>query len=239
MKARAQKVHLLCLPFSGGNCYSYRGFEAHLAEGIRLIAFDLPGHGRRLAEPLLRDIHAMVNDLYRQVQQYWHGPYALYGHSLGTLLGYLLACKIASQRQPMPLRLFVSGRQGPSVPEKNDNIHLLPDEQFIAKVMEYGGIPQQIAAEKELMALFVPIMKADFEALANYEHISAPLLDLPITVLFGSDDDDHLTQDETLQWQDVTQQKVIVREFPGNHFFIFDHLPEIGQLISQTLGRVN
>ena len=235
MTARSQRMHLVCLPFSGGNCYSYRGLEPYLAEGIRLIVFELPGHGRRLVEPLLRDIQAMVDDIYCQIQTYWQEPYALYGHSLGTLLGYLLACKIASQRQPMPSHLFVSGRHGPSVPGTEDNMHLLPDEQFIAKVINYGGIPQQIAAEKDLMALFIPIMKADFEAIASYQYASALSLNLPITAMIGADD--YITLDEALQWQEVAQQKVIVREFSGNHFFIFDHLPEIGQLISQTLLR--
>jgi len=35
----------------------------------------------------------------------------------------------------------------------------------------------------------------------------------------------------------MTTRKISVRQFSGGHFFIFDHLPEIGKLIAEGLEK--
>lgn len=135
----------------------------------------------------------------------------------------------------MPVHLFFSGRQGPSIESKEKDWHLLPRQRFIERVIAYGGIPQAVAAEKDLMALFVPIMQADFQALSEYQYEKALPLDIPITVMIGLDEG--ITYDEALTWQEVTTQSVTIHQFPGDHFFLFDHLPEIGAIISRTLEK--
>ncbi|MBD3306643.1 alpha/beta fold hydrolase [candidate division KSB3 bacterium] len=230
-----RNVRVFCLPFSGGNIYSYRKLEDHTAECIDLVPLELPGHGKRLGAPLLVELEAMVKDIFQQIVPAMQAPYALYGHSLGGILGYLVSQKLAKADKPLPVHLFVSGRQGPPIPSKDRDLHLLPQEEFIRRVVAYGGIPPEVAAEKDLMELFVPILKADFQAIAAYTYRPEPPLNLPITVMIGADED--ITYAEALRWQDVTTQRIVVRQFPGNHFFIFDHLPEIGGIISQALSR--
>jgi surfactin synthase thioesterase subunit len=83
------------------------------------------------------------------------------------------------------------------------------------------------------MALFVPMMKADFAALAEYEHAPSERFDIPITVMIGKDEE--ISREDVLAWQDLTRRVITVKEFSGGHFFIFDHAEEIGRLISQTL----
>lgn len=226
---------LFCLPFAGGNIYSYRKFEQYFPDSITLVTFDLPGHGRRLKEPLLTDLERMTGDIFHQVQDRLDGPYALYGHSMGSLLAYLLGKRIAPTAFAQPLHLFVSGRQGPPVQSQERNWHLLPKDAFIRNLLEYGGIPQEIVAEEELMDLFVPILRADFQAVSEYRYEEAAPLNIPVTVMFGSDEG--LVHEDVLQWQRVTTQPIVVRQFSGNHFFLFDHLPEISRMIVQALGN--
>jgi surfactin synthase thioesterase subunit len=224
---------LFCLPFAGGNSYSYRKFEHELPDWITVMAFDLPGHGKRLKEPLLANFERMTADIFHQIQDRLNGPYALYGHSMGTLLGYLLCKRIAQTSLAQPFHLFVSGRQGPSVESKEQDWYLLPKDVFIRKLLEYGGIPQEVAAEGDLMDLFVPILKADFQAVSEYRYEEAVPLTIPVTVMVGTDEG--ITYEEALQWQRITTQSVTVKQFSGNHFFIFDHVPEISRMIVQTL----
>ena len=207
-----------------------------MADFVNMIAIDLPGHGKHIRQPLLTHLDEMAEYIFEQIKQDLTEPYAIYGHSMGTLLGYLVAQHIARAKLMPPIHLFFSGRQGPSVASKQGNWHVLPQEEFITKVMAYGGIPKEIAAEKDLMDLFVPIMKADFQAIANYHYEKAVPLDIPITVLFGSDE--QITYDEALTWQEVTNRPVSIHQFSGGHFFIFDHVPEICALLS-TLCLVN
>ncbi|SLM33124.1 Thioesterase (fragment) [Desulfamplus magnetovallimortis] len=164
-------------------------------------------------------------------------PYAIYGHSMGALVGYQLCRSIENSGLPLPSHLFCSGRQAPSIPikEEDKNFHLLPRHHFIEKVMEYGGMPREVAAEKDLMDLFIPVLKADFQAVDNYNYVDLPPLDVPLTVLIG--ESEKTTYEDALKWQDVTSYNIGIKTFPGDHFFIFNHIPEIGRIISAALLR--
>ncbi len=231
----AQNITLFCLPFAGGNAYAYREFSQYHADFITITAIDLPGHGKYLRKIPLTSIAEMVDHIFAHIQDDLRQPYAIYGHSMGTLIGYGLSQKIRQANRPMPVHLFLSGRHGPSVASKQQGWYLLPQPQFIEKVKTYGGIPEQIAQEQELMDLFAPILKADFQAVAKYQYTQAEPLNVPVTVLMGLEED--YTFEETLDWQRITSQKIVVKQFPGNHFFIFEHLPEIGSMISRTLKQ--
>lgn len=228
-------VNLFCLPFSGGNIYSYRALAPCLAEFITLRPIELPGHGIRLKAPLLTNLPAMVTDAWQQIQARLPPPYAIYGHSLGALLGYLLCRRIIEEQRPRPLHLFVSGHQGPFVPNKMEKLHLLPTAEFIAKVQAYGGLPDVVAGDQDLMALFIPILRADFQAIAEHGYEKEAPLDIPITVMIGAEE--HVTRDDALAWQAATTHEIAFAQFPGNHFFIFQHFPEIGKLISEMLTQ--
>ncbi|MBF0205070.1 MAG: thioesterase [Desulfamplus sp.] len=233
-----KKIVLYCISFAGGSSYSYRDFAKHLDNSIEVEAIDLPGHGKKLREALLTDINLMADHILDQIRTAIPTtPFAIYGHSMGATIGYQLCRALIREGLPMPLHLFFSSRQGPSVPIKEEGkyLHLLPQDQFIKMAMEYGGIPREVAAEKELMDLFVPIMKADFKAVAQYTYEPAPPLDIPITVLIGANE--KTTYDDAMKWQEVTCHKISMTQFSGGHFFIFDHLPEIGKIISSSLGR--
>jgi surfactin synthase thioesterase subunit len=232
--ASSQKITLLCLPFAGGSFYAYRDFQKYTDDFVRVLPIDLPGHGRRMGEPLMRDIWQIIEDVFQQIRNHINEPYAIYGHSMGTLMGYLVTQKIAKQGLPAPLHLFFSGRYAPSVLSKERDFHLLPRDEFIRRVMEYGGMPAEVMREQELMDLFVPIMQADFEAVSTYRYEASAPFQTPITVMSGLSDET-TTYEEASKWQEVTTGDVTVKQFPGGHFFIFDHLPEIGKIVSQRL----
>lgn len=228
-------LNLFCLPFAGGSFYAYREFEKYVASEIRIIGMDLPGHGRKMSEPLLTDIHKMSDHIWERISDDLDQPYAIYGHSMGATLAYLLTKKIFQQDAPAPLHLFVSGRPGPSGGSREEKIHQLPKAEFIQKITEYGGTPKEVLAEKELMNFMEPILRADFQAVETYHHTGGTPLDIPMTVMVGSDD--RTCRGEAMRWQEVTTREIAFREFSGGHFFVFDHLPEIGKIISRALTK--
>ncbi len=234
---KKRKTILYCLSYAGGSSYAYRDFAKHIDNTtIEVIPLDLPGHGKRLREPLLTDINEMAEFIFSLIDKsIIEVPYALYGHSMGATVGYQLCRVVENARLPLPLHLFFSSRQAPSLPvkDKDRNYHLLPRDKFIKKVMEYGGIPREVAAEKELMDLFVPILKADFKAVDEYHCDQLDPLDIPITILFGNNE--RITYEDVREWQEVTHHDLSIQQFSGGHFFIFEHLPEIGRIISRSL----
>jgi surfactin synthase thioesterase subunit len=232
-----QKITLYCLPFAGGHAHSYRDFQAHVADFIFVKPLDLPGRGRRLREPLLVDIEAMVDNIFHQIQTEIDGkPYAIYGHSMGALLGNILTKRILSTNLSAPLHLFFSGRKAPSIPCDFPK-HSLSKKAFIAYLHEMGGFSSELLADSALMAFFEPILRADFEAVETYIHKAVPPFDVPITILHGMNDKD-ISHADLLLWQQETRQPIFIKQFLGGHFFIFEHLFQIGQLISKTLAKV-
>lgn len=83
-------MKLFCIPFSGGNTYSYSEFKKYLPEEVEFINLELPGRGKRIAEDLLTNIDDMTEDLFRIIEPEIKGNYTLFGHSLGTLLCFYI-----------------------------------------------------------------------------------------------------------------------------------------------------
>ncbi|MCJ7594372.1 MAG: alpha/beta fold hydrolase, partial [Desulfobacterales bacterium] len=173
------RISLIMLPYAGASFYAYRDFQKYLPYPVEPRAVDLPGHGKRMREALLTDIRDMARDLFSQIQDELDGPYAIYGHSMGATLGYLLARLIVDQKTCRhPLHLFFSGRSGPALEEKKPR-HTLPRDEFIAAVRDYGGMPPELLEHEGLLDFFLPILRADFQAAETYAHEPCAPLDIP------------------------------------------------------------
>lgn len=222
------------LPFSGASKYSYAPLQQFVPDHVTFVPVEMPGRGSRMREPLLRDLHQMADDAFSQIQSQLKAPYILYGHSLGTNLAYLIALKIRTLGLPAPERIVLSGNGGASVPPEKPFRHLMSPADFKAKLNEYGGSPREVLENDQLMEIFGPILRADFEAIETYQYEPVEPLDIPVTVLYGKDES--VTPEEAEKWQEETKQPIRVREFEGTHFFIFDHPQEI---VREILGNVS
>ncbi|KJS32400.1 MAG: hypothetical protein VR64_06605 [Desulfatitalea sp. BRH_c12] len=229
--ADSNETLLFCLPFAGGSSYSYRDFQRHANDSVRIAALDLPGRGRRFSDPLLTNLHDMADDVFEQIRSRLHSPYAIYGHSMGACIGYLLIKRIIRERCPLPRHFFVSSRQSPSVQGKEKNWHLLPRADFLDIVKRFEGISTEVIENQELMALFEPVLRADFQALSSYRYEKSAPFDIPITVMRGSDE--NVGRADALRWQEETTQTISFLEFKGGHFFIFRHAAHIIEIFSR------
>ena len=128
-------IRLISIPFAGGNCYSFRDLPQHLAKPIEFVPVELPGRGRRFAEPLLTSLTDMAADLFALIRDQIQVPYALYGHSLGGRLAGLLVRRVIAEGLPNPVHLFVSGCPGVSV-DRQRSRHQLPREEFFRMLRE-------------------------------------------------------------------------------------------------------
>src|SRR5262245_57043720 len=108
------KVNLFCFPFAGGSRYSYNSYLRSAARNIKVIPMEYPGRGARFKEKLMTDIDQIVDDSFQHIKNLTTERYAIYGHSMGSVVAYLLTKKIIEHDLPRPLHLFVSGRGGPS-----------------------------------------------------------------------------------------------------------------------------
>ena len=214
-------IRLICLPYAGGSTACFEPLRAHLPPFVELAELSLPGRGRRYHEPLLDTAQAMTDDLWRQLEPMTGGPYALLGHSMGSLLSWLLCHRIVSAGRRPPLHVFLSGREGPSVPHKEPYEHRLPYAAFKAKLEGYGGIAAEITQDEAVFSFFEPMIRADFRAteLWTYDGIYAPL-PLPATVFSATGEDN--TEEEIHAWSREFAGAISFERFEGSHFFLFE-----------------
>jgi len=226
-------MNLFCIPFAGGSSYSYKGLSDRLHTLVSVDTLELPGRGLRFSESLLSDSRAMTDDLYNQIKTGLHEPYALYGHSLGALLAFLLARQLVDKRQQKPLYLFLSGCEAPSVLPRQKR-HLLPKNEFRDVIRRFGGCSPEVLDNEELMEIFEPVLREDFKAYETYVHDAGSKLDVPIALMTG--DEEELERDDLMRWQAETTSKISIETFPGDHFFIYRHWDKIAALISGALN---
>ncbi|MFA6471554.1 MAG: alpha/beta fold hydrolase [Candidatus Latescibacterota bacterium] len=228
-------VLLICLPYAGGNSFAYRNMGKTLDKFIQPLAIDLPGHGLLFNEPRLQTLDEMADFVLDTIEdKVYPARWAIFGHSMGGMLGYLVAQRSSRRLLPPPLHLFVSARRPGGVKPPfywSD----LSREEFLDRLTQIGGIPAEVRANEELMNLFEPILYNDVKALETHPHDDTSPVICPITVLIGRDDD--IPEDHAYLWIKDTISPVNVLSFPGGHFFIFERMDEVGRLISDTLAK--
>jgi surfactin synthase thioesterase subunit len=230
-----EKISCFCLPFAGGNRYSYRNYEETSPSFLQIIPLEYPGRGARMKEQLVADIDCLVQDLYRQIEGLAGSrKYVIYGHSMGGLLACLLARYIRSKNHPMPLHIFITGTPGPAAPSRGDKKrHLLNSDDFVAELRESDGMPDGFLEDLELVRFFEPVLRADFTAIENYIYEEAEPLNIPLTVITGAEED--MLKEEIFMWQKETNYPVDFSEMPGGHFFIFKNAYKILRIISDKI----
>jgi surfactin synthase thioesterase subunit len=233
-----KKINIICLPFAGGNKYSYRPYSVSSTASLNFVTLEYPGRGSRIKEDLKFNLDDLVDDLYTQcIALVKEGEYALYGHSMGGLISYLLAKKILANNLNVPKHLFVTGTVGPSASVRLEKKRsLLGKEAFLQEIKDFGGMPEEILKNDELLDFFEPILRADFTVSESYRHTATPLLNIPITVITGSEEDMEI--DEIKTWQKETSEPIDFKVLSGGHFFIYGHVETILQIISNKLLSV-
>lgn len=226
-------VNLYCLPFAGGNKYSYRPYVQHAPAFLKIIPIEIPGRGIRSDEPLLMDLNLISDDIFRQIKGKLDSPYAIYGHSMGALLGYLLTRRIVSNGLEQPRHLFFTGCIGPSLPERHLVDHTLPRHEFFKEIRTLGGSPEEVLNNPSLLDFFEPILRADFQAVASFKYVRSVPFSIPMSIGIGTEEQS--TYEEAMAWQQETTHPIEIRTFTGNHFFIYDHAHEIIRMLCKKL----
>ncbi|WP_040496625.1 thioesterase II family protein [Fulvivirga imtechensis] len=234
-----EQIQMFCLPFAGGNKYSFGEYERFAPEFVEVIPVELPGRGSRADEALLTNIYDLAEDVFFSIKNKLDKPYILYGHSMGGLLAYLTAKLIIKNFSSEPLHMFITGCTAPSTRDKS-YLHLLSKEDFIKKLKELGGCPEEILNNGDILDFFEPIIKADFQAVESFEYQQTTPFDIPLTLMFGMSE--KVTQSEMREWQKETTRSIDIIQMPGDHFFInqfgFQIIKVIARKISNQLQKL-
>ena len=229
------KTNLIVLAHAGGHIRAYNFLTPLLSGKFNLIALEYPGRGDRAGENLIDDIHLLTEDIYQQAQKQgaFNGPVAIFGHSMGAMVGMLLSRKVGEQLGKYPQCLIASGTEGPSIGDTHI-IHHLPSDEFWHEMAKDGGIADEILNDQGLKEYFEPIFRADAAVTERYQQGSLSPIPMPITVFVG-DNDTHADKTSAQSWQKETTMPLSIQEFPGGHFFPFEQHQVIAQAITTAI----
>lgn len=227
------KVRLFCFAHSGGSASAYRTWAAQLPPEIEVCPIQLPGREKRWMETPIADWRQLLDKLtplFRSVQD---KPFALFGHSLGSVVAFEVARELRRKGFPAPVRLFASAGRAP-VLRKPGTMHELPDDQFIEEVFSIGGTPEAVMQSKELLELIMPMLRGDFTLIGTYRYVQDAPFDFPITA-FGGTTDPRANREQLEAWGQETAAGFDCEIFPGGHFYLRDVEPDLLKGIAARL----
>jgi medium-chain acyl-[acyl-carrier-protein] hydrolase len=212
-------LRFFCFPYGGGSASIYYPWATAFGESVEVSAIQLPGRSNRIAEAPMFRVEHVVPQIVDAIGSRLDKPFALFGHSMGAILGFEVARYLRHSRLPLPKHMFVSGRRAPQIPDTDPPLHQLGDAEFIAQIRSLNGTPAEVLENPELLELILPTLRADTEMVETYRYAPEPPLDCSITA-FGGDSDEE-TEDGRLEaWGVQTSARFSAHTIPGDHFFI-------------------
>ncbi len=214
------RLRLFCFPFAGGGATAYRQWSDQLPETIEVMPVELPGRASRFQEKPFRRLDPLLDGLVEGLTPELDRPFAFFGHSMGALIGFELARRLRKGGLPSPQWLFVSARRAPQLPPTDDDIYYdLPEAEFIAKLRELNGTPEEVLAHPELMQMMLPLLRADFELNETLSYREEAALDCPISA-FGGLADVEVPREDLESWGVHSNSGFKLRMLEGDHFFL-------------------
>jgi len=228
-------LRLFCVPWAGVGASVYRLWCAALPAGTEVCSIQLPGRESRLREKPFDRIDDIVAALRDELTPLLDVPFAFFGHSMGAVVASELCGALAREGGPQPLHLFVSGRRAPHVVDPDPPLSGLSDDDFAHEINKrFGGIPAEIMADREILALLLPCLRADIAALESYRPAMGRIA-CPLTV-YGGTLDSRAPRIHLEAWQEMAGSDFRLRLFEGTHFYITPRRAELLADIVATLA---
>ena len=232
---------LYCFAYAGSSAQIFRGWQPQLPPNVLVRPVELPGRGRRAADPLVPDYTQLVVKLAGEVaadiaahQQRLKTPvrYACYGHSAGAAFGFGVCSRVTELLRQPPAHCFLGAGPAPHVPKKARS--MMSDAALAAELRSLSGTPSGIVDNPDVLSYFLPILRADFAAHEGAGHDSHRRLDCPLTLFAARDDE--LPAEAVWAWLGYTAHPVRQVVLHGGHFSVLQSPAELLGCIREDLA---
>ena len=228
------RFRLFCFPYGGGGPHIFCGWSEGLPREVEVCPIQLPGRGSRIKERPFTNLLELVPHLANGLLPLLDKPFAFFGHSMGALISFELARQLRRERRIEPAVLFVASRRAPQLPRSSPQMHRLSDAGFIQALRSFGGIPEGLLKQPELLQLMLPILRADVTLVETYVYQHEDPLDCPISASAGKLGTD-VSRYELECWGKQTSRNFNLQIFPSNHFFLIDDRALLLEAITRDL----
>nr|WP_319392873.1 thioesterase domain-containing protein [uncultured Desulfobacter sp.] len=211
-------LRLFCFPYAGGGAAIFRAWPKFLPDTVELCGVQPPGRENRISENPIANVHELVARLLPSLVPWFDKPFIFYGHSTGGLVAFEMIRALRRQQLPLPHHLIVSGARAPHIPEPFP-LHHLPRATFIQQLRRFSGTPETVLENRELMDIYIPILRADLAIEEKYTLKEEAPVNIPITAIYGSQDDE-APKSVMAPWERYTTDSFELIGQQGGHFFI-------------------
>ena len=210
----------------------YEGTLQRLREGYDMIAVDYSRHGTKFGMPLNETMESLVREVYTEVTQNLSKDedYCLFGYSLGSIVAYEIACLLRDNGYRLPGVVYLCSMEAPHKIPDQERISTLSGDEFKKKMIEYGGIDEELLEDPLMLRIFLPVIRKDFQIHEEYDPPKRDMLNIKALVLYSTED---ISEEKIRAWDDVISD-VEYKCYPGGHFFIYERSEDV---INEVLKR--
>ncbi|WP_405783778.1 thioesterase II family protein [Streptomyces sp. NBC_00859] len=209
----------------------FRRLRRALPEEIDVLALELPGHGRRYAEPYLTSASAVVADALARIE----GPVdIIYGESLGAYVGLALVAALSEGRRPA---LVAASNVPPARQREVSAADVATSQAAVATFTSMGGaIASEVLTDPHLAAGAFPMIRSDLLLSRSFvECVRTTSVPGNVTVLAG-DRDNSLSGLHT--WAAHTTGRCSVEVLPGDHLLAGSNPSGVADALLSVLSEV-
>jgi surfactin synthase thioesterase subunit len=228
-----ESLPLLVFPHAGSGASAYRDFSKVLSTKFRVIIFQYPGRQDRAAEPALGSLEEIAAGAFAEFAASDHHrgvPVVTFGHSMGALVAFEFV-RLAEARGIDVRHLNVSAAVAPCDAEDKPP-HPEDDEEILNHLAALEGTDSDVIANRDLMRLALPVIKADYKAFDAYSCAADVKVAAPIHAM-GGDQDPYITLGDLYGWGKHTHT-VTVTIFDGGHFYLKSHIYAVAGLLASS-----
>jgi acyl transferase domain-containing protein/surfactin synthase thioesterase subunit len=225
----------LCFAYAGASPWAFNGLARALPEAVELCAVQLPGRGTRAGEALVAELTGLEGPLLDALAPWLDKPFVLFGYSVGGLVAFETARALRRRGKRAPEALLIAASRAPHLPDPFPELRDLDDARFAEELRRFGGTPEEVLQDAELMAHVLPLLRADFGLIKSYTYREEPPLDLELRT-YGGTRDQVVRPKELRAWA-CHARRFESRVFDEAHFFLERREAELANAISSFLVR--
>jgi len=228
---------VVALPYAGAAGRAFRPLQRYLPRDCALALVDLPGHGRRMSEPCLRDADTVVRGLLGALDAWPADRVVLLGYSLGGWLAYELAARLTEAGTP-PAGLVVCGARAPQTGIGHPPVvHLPPGGTFLREAVAVGLAAPAMLELPGLADLFTSALHADLTIVQSYRYRRRPPLRSPVGVI-GFDADWIAPEPALRAWHGLCLRPPLQLRVDGGHLALHEREREFGEAVRTAVDHV-
>lgn len=210
-----ERINLICFPHAGGNKMYYLDWKKNFSDEINLSIISYPMRDELCKTPMPKTIQLLVEMIFAQKKELFLEDYIIWGHSMGSIVGYEMAKKCKKELGRDPKLFFISGASAPCDYSNMRIDYEMPEKSLIDCLKKYGGMSEQVYKNREFRDYFFPIIREDFRLINEYYDKDMEQLNCQIIIMNGIEDD--VIKEN---WQLYSNRNVQIWNYSGGHFFI-------------------